>query len=59
MPATALVLGHAFIDGLCATGSASAPYLQEALAEPVAHSLKNGSGANSAEHPLGHLAIGR
>ena len=27
------VLCHAFIDGLCAT----APHLQEALAEPVAH----------------------
>ena len=26
-----------WIDGLCATGSASAPHLQEALAEPVAH----------------------
>ena len=32
-----LVLRHAFIDGLCATGSASAPHPQEALAEPVAH----------------------
>ena len=28
---------QAFIDGLCATGFASAPHLQEALAEPVAH----------------------
>ena len=34
---TGLVLCHEFIDGLCATGSASAPDLQEALAEPVAH----------------------
>ncbi len=32
-----LVLCHAFIDGLCATGFASAPNLQEALAKPVAH----------------------
>jgi len=33
----ALLFCHAFIDGLCATGSASAPHPQEALAEPVAH----------------------
>ena len=32
-----LVLSQRWVDGLCATGSASAPHLQEALAEPVAH----------------------
>ena len=31
------MLCHAFIDGVCATGFASAPHLQDALAEPVAH----------------------
>ena len=36
-----LVLCHAFNDGLCATGSASAPHWPEALAEPVAH-IKTG-----------------
>ena len=32
-----LVLSHAFIDGWCATGFASVPHWQEALAKPVAH----------------------
>ncbi len=32
-----LVLCQQWVDELCATGSASAPHLQEALAEPVAH----------------------
>ncbi len=34
---TAASVCHPFIDGLCATGFASAPHAQEALAEPVAH----------------------
>ncbi len=37
VPQCWLVACHAFIGRLCATGFASAPHLQEALAEPVAH----------------------